>query len=175
MKGRWRLLIFAVGCIVLFAAFTIGYTNEAVGESAYQTGIMQILTGFLGIMVLVLGAIGILNVGKERWSALSMCAILLLGFSALMVSWAKFSGLVFARIGLLTATAALIMLVFSTMSSLNIGRAGWRALTIIGILLVGLSTLTLFSVGWLIAPAALIMLIFSVSKLRHDGTKRSIP
>ena len=36
MKGRGLLLIFAVGCITLFAAFAIGYANEGVGEFAHQ-------------------------------------------------------------------------------------------------------------------------------------------
>lgn len=166
MKGRRSLLIFAVGCIILFAAFTIGYTNEGVGEFANQTGIMQILTGALGVVVLVLAVISILNVGKARWTALIWCAILLLGFSALIFS---------SVVGRLIAPAALIMLVFSIMNTLNVEKARWTALTWCAILLLGFSALTFFSVGWFIAPAALIMLIFSISKLRHGGTKRSIP
>lgn len=167
MKGRGLLLIFAVGCIILFATFVMGYADEEVGEFAHKIGIMQILTGALGVIVLVLAVMSILNVGKARWTALTRCAILLLGFSALTVSWAKFSGLIFARVGLLMAPAALMMLVFSIMSSLNIGRAGWRALTLGAILFLGFSALTFFSVGWLIAPAALTMLVFSVWKWRH--------
>ena len=101
MKGRGLSLIFAVGCILLFAAFAIGYANW--GGLANRIGIVQILMGTLGIAVLTLVAISILNRGKARWTVLTLCAILLLGFSALII----FS------VGWLIAPVALIMLVFS--------------------------------------------------------------
>ena len=101
MKGRWLSLIFAVGCIILIAAFAIGYAN--LGDFAHRIGIMQILMGAIGVIVLILAAMSILNNGKSRWTALTQCSIVLLGFSALT----------FFSIGLLIAPAALIMLVFS--------------------------------------------------------------
>ncbi len=101
MKGRGLLLIFTVGCILLFAAFGIGYANW--GDLANRIGIVQILMGTLGVIVLVLVAMSILDGGKARWTALTLCAILLLGFSVLLI----FS------VGWLIAPVALLLLGFS--------------------------------------------------------------
>jgi len=101
MTVRGLLLIFAIGCIILFAAFAIGWANWA--ELPDRTGIMQVLMGSIGVIALFLATMTILNSGKTRWTALTLCAILLLGFSALLI----FS------VGWLIAPAALVILVFS--------------------------------------------------------------
>jgi len=101
MKDRRLALIFTVGCIILLAAFGIGWANW--GEFANQIGIMQILMGALGFAVILLVAMGILSRDKERWTALVLVAILALGFS----------GLTFASIGIIVAPIALLLLGFS--------------------------------------------------------------
>ena len=105
MKSRGLSLIFAVGCLILFAAFAIGYANW--GEFSNRIGIMQILMGALGAVVLFLAVMSIPNRGKARWTALILCAILLLGFSALTI----FS------IGIFMAPVALLLLGFSIWKS----------------------------------------------------------
>lgn len=93
-----RLVSFIVGCATIFAAFGIGWANW--GELANRIGIMQILMGVLGVMVVLLVVLGILSRGKERWTSLTLGAILLLGFSALTL----FS------VGIFVAPVALILL-----------------------------------------------------------------
>ena len=101
MKNRGLLLIFVVGCIILFAAFGIGFTKW--DELTHRDGIVQILMGALGVTDLVLMVRGILGGGKERWTAFTLGAILLLGFSAFSI----FS------VGFFIAPAALLLLGFS--------------------------------------------------------------
>ena len=85
-----------VGLAILVAAFGIGWANW--GEFTSRTLVMQTLTGALAAVVVFLLAMGILNKGKERWRALTLDAILLLGFSALIL----FSlGWLFAPVALL--------------------------------------------------------------------------
>ena len=63
---------------------------------------MQTLMGALAVVVVLLVAMGILSKGKERWTALTLGAILLLGFSALL----------FFSLGWLIAPVALLLLGF---------------------------------------------------------------
>ena len=93
--------IFTMGCAILLAAFGIGWADW--GNLANRTGIVQILVGILGVIVLFLVMSGILGRGKQRWTALSFVAILLLGFSALT----------FASTGIIVAPVGLLLLVFS--------------------------------------------------------------
>ena len=98
MKTRWLVATFAIGCAVLLAAFGVGWADW--GELANRVGIMQILMGALGILVILLMVMGILSKGRERWTSLTLGAILLLGFSALL----------FFSVGWLIAPAALLLL-----------------------------------------------------------------
>ncbi len=96
MKTRWLVAIFAVGCAVLLAAFGIGWANW--GELANRVGVIQILMGVLGVVVILLAVMSILSRGKERWTALALVAVLLLGFSALTIAS---TGIIGAPLGLL--------------------------------------------------------------------------
>jgi len=98
MKKLGILASFMVGCAVLFSAFVIGWSDW--GKLANRIGIMQILMGALGILVILLMVMGILSKGRERWTSLTLGAILLLGFSALL----------FFSVGWLIAPAALLLL-----------------------------------------------------------------
>ncbi len=92
---------FAIGCIILFATFGIGWANW--WELTNRIGIVQILMGALGIMVVLLIVMGVLSKDKERWTALVFVAVLALGFS----------GLTIASIGIIMAPVALLLLGFS--------------------------------------------------------------
>lgn len=92
---------FVAGCAVLLAAFGIGWADW--GKLTNQVIVMQALMGVFGVIVVILAAMGILSKGKERWTALTLGAILLLGFSALL----------FFSLGWLIAPAALLLLGFS--------------------------------------------------------------
>ncbi len=98
MKTRWLVATFAIGCAVLLAAFGVGWADW--GELANRIGLMQILMGVLGVMVLLLVGLCILSKGRERWTSLTLGAILLLGFSALL----------FFSVGWLITPAALLLL-----------------------------------------------------------------
>ncbi len=98
MKKLGLLISFIVGCAVLFAAFGIGWADW--GKLPNQVIVMQILMGALAVMVVLLVAMGVLSKGRERWTALTLGAILLLGFSAL----------IFFSLGWLMAPAALLLL-----------------------------------------------------------------
>ena len=93
--------IFAAACAILLAAFGIGWADW--GELASRVGIVQALMGALGVMVALLVVMGVLCRGKERWTALALGAILILGFSALT----------FFSVGWLIAPVPLALLVFS--------------------------------------------------------------
>ena len=96
MKRLRSAAIFTVGCAILLAAFGIGWADW--GELANRIGIMQILMGALGAVVVILVVLGILSRGKERWAALALVAVLLLGFSALTIAS---TGIIGAPLGLL--------------------------------------------------------------------------
>lgn len=95
------VVIFAVGCAILFAAFGIGWANW--WQLSNRIGVVRALMGALGVMAVLLLVMGILSRDKKRWTALALDAILVLGFSALTL----FS------VGLLTAPVALALLAFS--------------------------------------------------------------
>ena len=90
-----------MGCAILLTAFGIGWADW--GGLANRIGIMQILMGALGVMVVLLVILGILSRGRERWTSLTLGAILLLGFSALTI----FS------VGMFVAPVGLFLLGFS--------------------------------------------------------------
>jgi len=92
------LIGFTLGFAILVAAFSIGWANW--WELASRTLVMQTLMGALAAVVVLLLATGILSKGKERWRALTLDAILLLGFSAL----------IFFSLGWLFAPVALLLL-----------------------------------------------------------------
>ncbi|MFH0768899.1 MAG: hypothetical protein V1932_04965 [Chloroflexota bacterium] len=96
MKKLGILASFMVGCAVLFSAFVIGWADW--GKLANRIGIVQILIGALGVVVIILVVMGILSKGKERWTALILVAVLLLGFSALTIAS---TGIIGAPLGLL--------------------------------------------------------------------------
>ncbi len=101
MKKLGKAVSFTAGCGILFAAFGIGWADW--WELANRIGVMQALMGALGVVVTLLVVMGVLSRGKERWTALALGAILILGFSALT----------FFSVGWLMAPAALVLLVFS--------------------------------------------------------------
>ncbi len=101
MKKLCLLISFIVGCAVLFAAFGIGWADW--GKLPNQVIVMQTLMGALAVVVVLLAVMGVLCRGKERWTALALGAILILGFSALT----------FFSVGWLIAPVALALLVFS--------------------------------------------------------------
>lgn len=98
VKGLSLLVSFAMGCAILVAAFGIGWANW--WELGNRTIVVQTLMAALVVVVLLLVAMAFLSKGKERWKALTLDAILLLGFSAL----------VFFSVGWLMAPAALLLL-----------------------------------------------------------------
>jgi len=95
------VISFVAGCAVLFAAFGIGWA--AGWELGNRIGVMEARMGPLGVVAAILVALCILSKGKERWTALTLVAILLLGFS----------GLTIASIGIIVAPVALFLLVLS--------------------------------------------------------------
>ncbi len=101
MKGLGIVASFVAGCVVLFAACGIGWADW--WELANRIGVMQALMGALGVVVALLVMMGVLSRDEERWTALALGAILILGFSALT----------FFSVGWLMAPAVLVLLVFS--------------------------------------------------------------
>ena len=95
-----RLVSFIVGCVILFVAFGIGWADW--WKLTNRVGVMQVFMGALGFLVILLAVMGILSKGKERWTALTLSAVLLLGFSALL----------FFSVGWLIAPVALLLLGF---------------------------------------------------------------
>ena len=100
MKKLGVLISFMAGCAVLVAAFGIGYANW--GTLANRIVVMQTLMSALAVVAVLLVAMGALSQGKERWKALTLSTVLVLGFSALTI----FS------IGWIIALLALPFLVF---------------------------------------------------------------
>lgn len=98
---------FILGCAAIVAAFVIGWANW--GKLANQEIVMQILMGALVIVVLFLGVMAIPSKGKDRWRALTLDGVLLLGFSAL----------VFFSVGWMAAPFALFLFVFSLLKLLR--------------------------------------------------------
>ncbi len=89
---------FGGGCAVLFAALGIGWADW--WQLDNRIGVVQALMGALGVVAAILVALCILSKGKERWTALVLVAILLLGFS----------GLTIASTGIIAAPIALFLL-----------------------------------------------------------------
>jgi hypothetical protein len=83
---------------MLLAAFGIGWGGW--GEFANQIGLVQILMGAIVFILGLLVANVILIKDKQRWMALALTAILLLGFSVFSIF----------TLGLITAPVALILL-----------------------------------------------------------------
>lgn len=92
---------------MLVAAFGIGWANW--GKLANQEVVMQVLMGALLIMGLFLALMAILSKGKNRWKALTMDGVLLLGLSAL----------VFFSVGWMVAPFALFLFGFSLVKLLR--------------------------------------------------------
>ena len=95
------LVSFIAGCAILVAAFGIGWANW--GKLPNQIIVMQTLMGALVVVAVLLVVMGVLSKGKERWEALTLDAILLLGLSAL----------IFFSVGWLIVPVALLLLGFS--------------------------------------------------------------
>ena len=91
---------------MLVAAFGIGWANW--GKLANQEVVMQILMGVLLIVVLFLTLMAIPSRGKDRWRALTLDCVLLLGFSALL----------FFSVGWMAAPFALFLFVLSLLKLL---------------------------------------------------------
>ncbi|MDP2731082.1 MAG: hypothetical protein Q8O55_11475 [Dehalococcoidales bacterium] len=83
MKKLGLLTTFIIGCAVLFAAFGVGYADW--GKLSNQIIVMQALMGALAVVAVLLVVMGVLSKGKERWKALTLSTILVLGFSALVL------------------------------------------------------------------------------------------
>ncbi|MBI4303773.1 MAG: hypothetical protein HY665_05500 [Chloroflexi bacterium] len=110
MKMRVVVLAgFILGCAAIVAAFGIGWANW--GKLANQEIVMQILMGALVIVVLFLEVMAIPSKGKDRWRALTLDGVLLLGFSALV--FFSFS------VGWMAAPFALFLFVFSLLKLLR--------------------------------------------------------
>lgn len=93
---RALLVIFAVGCAILVAAFGIGWGKWV--EPTYA--VVGFILGAPGAIIALLVAMGIMSRDKLRWTALFLAAIMILGFSAL----------VFFSIGILFAPVGLVLL-----------------------------------------------------------------
>lgn len=104
MRRLSELVGFVAGCIVLVAAFGIGWANW--GRLANQEVVMQTLMGTLVAVALLLAVIGILSKGKDKWRALTLDGVLLLGFSVLLFD----VGLLFAPLGLFLFIYSLLKL-----------------------------------------------------------------
>ncbi len=94
---RYNWIAFTVGCLTLL--LMLGTAIARQGEARYLFVIPFTLT-ILGLVVVFLIVTSVLNKQKERWTALLLVAILLLGFSILTI----FS------VGLITAPLALFLL-----------------------------------------------------------------
>jgi cation transport ATPase len=101
VKRLGLLVSFILGSAMLVTAFGIGWANW--WEPINRTVVIQTLMGALAVVVVFLAVMAIVGKGKERWKALTLDAILLLGFSAL----------VFFSVGWLIAPVALALLGFS--------------------------------------------------------------
>jgi len=72
---------------------------------------------------------------------------------------------------ILMGALILVVAFLAAVAIISKGKDRWRALTMVGVLLLGLSTLVFFSVGWMAAPFALFLFIFSLLKLLHGKTE----
>jgi hypothetical protein len=88
------LIGFVAGCIIIVAIFSIGL-NEVV---------MVTMMGALLAMVLFLAVMGILSKDKDKWIALALDGVLLLGFGVLIFD------VVMAPLGLLLLIFSLLQL-----------------------------------------------------------------
>ena len=95
MKRLSVLVGFVTGCIIIVAVFTIGF-NEVV---------LLTLVGALLAMVLFLAVMGIMSKGKDRWRALALDGVLLLGFGILI-----FDPVVLTPLGLFLLASSLLKL-----------------------------------------------------------------
>ena len=106
MTGRGKphiglLVSFTAGCAILVAAFGIGYANW--GTLVNRIVVMQTLMSALAVVAVLLAVMGILSKGRDKWIALTLDCVLLLGLSAL----------VFFSVGWLVAPVVVILLVFA--------------------------------------------------------------
>lgn len=98
---------FLAGCVLLGIAFGIGWGNW--GKLENQETVMQILMASVLVVVVFLAVMAGTSKGRDRWLAMLLDSLLLLGFSAL----------VFFSVGWMATPLALFMLVFSLLKLLH--------------------------------------------------------
>jgi hypothetical protein len=79
---RYKWIAFILGCLTLVAVIVTAILRQ--GEAVLLFAPTIILAIF-GIVVVYLVATGLLNKTRERWKALLLVAVLLLGFSVLSI------------------------------------------------------------------------------------------
>ena len=102
MKYRGLWVVFIIGCAILIIAFGLGWAEWG-GEFAGNMGIVSVLIGALVFILGFLVASVILIKDRQKWLALALASVLLLGFSAFTI----FS------VGLVTAPLSFIFLVIA--------------------------------------------------------------
>ena len=103
MRKLTELVGFLVGCVLLAAAFGVGWTNW--GKLENQETIMQVLMAAILAVVVFLAVITGASKGRDRWRAMLLDNLLLLGFSVLLFD-----------IGLHFSPLALVLLIFSLLN-----------------------------------------------------------
>ncbi len=100
MKKIAELAGFLVGCAILVAGFGVGWADW--GKLANQVIVMQTVMGALVGVVAFVIATAVISKARDRWRALILASVLLLGFSVLLFD-----------IGLLFAPIPLVVLLYS--------------------------------------------------------------
>jgi chromate transport protein ChrA len=114
LRKSSELTGFVIGCLLLVAAFGIGWAKW--GNLQNQETIMQVLMAtILAVVAFLLVMIGI-SKGKDRWRAMLLDGILILGFSILLFD-----------IGLLLLPLSLIFMVVSISKLRQPNSPDWQA------------------------------------------------